>query len=113
MSASRQGGATGAGLAALEDAGRSRVVLDPTAERSPAERARLPRLPGLAGITVGLLDIAKPRGDLFLDRLEEHLAQRGTQVRRYRKPTFTKPAPLDVRQQIAEQCGAVIEALAD
>jgi hypothetical protein len=29
------------------------------------------------------------------------------------KPTFTKPAPADVRSEIAERCDAVIEALAD
>jgi hypothetical protein len=34
-------------------------------------------------------------------------------VRRYTKPTFTKPAPADLRRQIAQDCHAVIEALAD
>jgi hypothetical protein len=29
------------------------------------------------------------------------------------KPTFTKPAPADVREEIAQRCDAVIEALAD
>jgi hypothetical protein len=29
------------------------------------------------------------------------------------KPTFTKPAPADLRAEIASQCDAVIEALAD
>jgi hypothetical protein len=91
----------------------ARIVLDPTSERAPAMRERLPRLASLSGISVGLLDISKPRGDVFLDRLEERLAGAGARVRRYRKPTFTKPAPVDVRQQIAVECGAVIEALAD
>jgi hypothetical protein len=50
---------------------------------------------------------------VFLDRLEERLASAGARVRRYKKPTFTKPAPVDLRQQIAVECGAVIEALAD
>jgi len=89
------------------------VLLDPTHERSPAQRARLPRLPDLAGVAVGLLDISKARGDVFLDRLETRLAAAGATIRRYRKPTFTKPAPVDLRQQIAVECGAVIEALAD
>ena len=91
----------------------SHVLLDPTHERSPAQRARLPRLPSLAGVTVGLLDISKARGDVFLDRLETRLDAGGATIRRYRKPTFTKPAPVDLRQQIAVECGAVIEALAD
>ena len=90
-----------------------RVLLDPTHERSPAIRERLPRLDTLSGVDVGLLDISKARGDVFLDRLETRLTEMGAKVRRYQKPTFTKPAPVDLRQQIAVECGAVIEALAD
>ena len=91
----------------------SRILLDPTGERQRPMRARRERLATLAGRTVGLLDIAKPRGDRFLDRLQRHLESAGAAVVRYRKPTFTKPAPIDLRQQIATQCGAVVEALAD
>jgi len=90
-----------------------RILLDPTSERRTAMRERLPRPESLKGLTVGLLDIAKARGDIFLDRLEHRLGERGAQVKRYRKPTFTKPAPVDLRQQIAVECGAVVEALAD
>jgi hypothetical protein len=89
------------------------VILDPSGEREPVQRTRPPRPARLEGLTIGLLDIAKPRGDLFLDRLEQALRGRGAAVRRYRKPTFTKPAPADLRQGIARECGAVIEALAD
>jgi hypothetical protein len=91
----------------------TRFVLDPTHERMPAQRARLPRLASLAGRRIGLLDISKPRGDVFLDRIEARLRERGAGVERYRKPTFTKPAPPDLRQQIAVHCDAVVEALAD
>lgn len=89
-----------------------RIVLDPTDERTPVRRALAPRPPALRG-TVGLLDIRKPRGDVFLDRLETRLRTLGVEVRRYSKPTFTRPAPLDLRRQIAVQCDFVIEALAD
>jgi hypothetical protein len=91
----------------------TRVILDPTSERNPAQRERLPRLPSLDGRTVGLLDISKPRGDLFLDHIEAKLRAEGAEVIRYKKPTFTKPAPVDLRQEIATSCDAVIEALAD
>ncbi len=91
----------------------TRVLLDPTSEAQPALRARLPRLASLEGRTVGLLDIAKARGDIFLDRLEERLREQGARVERFRKPTFTKPAPVDLRQEIATRCDAVVEALAD
>jgi hypothetical protein len=89
------------------------TVLDPTAEDSPATRSRLPRPVGLGGLRIGLLDISKPRGNVFLDRLEDQLRRRGSEVRRYAKPTFTKPAPIDLRQEIAIHCDVVIEALAD
>ena len=90
-----------------------RFLLDPTSERTPAERARIARPPSLAGVTVGLLDISKPRGDVFLDRLEQRLTAIGAAVKRYQKPTFTKPAPVDLRHEIATECEVVIEALAD
>ena len=41
------------------------------------------------------------------------LQEAGAIVQRYRKPTFTKPAPVDLRHEIATQCDVVIEALAD
>ncbi len=91
----------------------TRVLLDPTSERSPARRERLPRLDTLDGKTVGLLDISKPRGDIFLNRLQVELEKRGARVERFSKPTFTKPAPADLRHDIATRCDAVIEALAD
>ena len=89
------------------------TVLDPTSERNIVDRERLARPASLNGLTVGLLDISKPRGDLFLDRLGERLTGIGATVKRYRKPTFTKPAPVDLRHQIATECQVVIEALAD
>ena len=89
------------------------VLLDPTGERSPATRERVARLDTLVGKTVGLLDISKPRGDLFLDTIEARLRDRGAEVLRFVKPTFTKPAPVDLRHEIATRCDAVVEALAD
>ena len=90
-----------------------RVVLDPTGELEPAVRELTPRLASLEGKTVGLLDITKARGDVFLNRLEELLVEKGLTVERYAKPTFTKPAPIDLRHEIAMKCDVVIEALAD
>ena len=89
------------------------TILDPTSESRPAHRERLSRPNSIDGLTVGLLDIRKPRGDVFLDRIEQLLGERGAKVLRYAKPTFTKPAPADLRHEIASQCNLVIEALAD
>jgi hypothetical protein len=87
------------------------TILDPSAERDPegrplAERAGAPQV-------VALVDIRKPRGDVFLDEVEALLRERGIELLREAKPTFTKPAPSDLRREIAERCDAVIEALAD
>ena len=91
----------------------AQVLLDPTSERSPVARALTPRPPALAGLAVAVLDIAKARGNVFLDRLAERLQARGITVNRYRKPTFTRPAPTALRQQIAAENQLVIEGLAD
>ena len=89
------------------------TVLDPTAETAPAARELSARLDSLSGKTIGLLDISKPRGNVFLDRIQELLEVDGATVKRFAKPTFTKPAPVDLRHEIATSCDAVIEALAD
>jgi len=89
------------------------VLLDPTSERSPTQRPRLPRPDSIDGLTIGLLDIAKARGDVFLDRLEERLQERGIAVKRYKKPTNTRPAPLPLQQQIATEVNLVVEGLSD
>ncbi len=91
----------------------SKLLLDPTSERRVSERTRLARPASLDDQVIGLLDISKPRGDVFLDRLEQRLIDAGATVKRFKKPTFTKPAPVDLRHEIATQCTLVIEALAD
>lgn len=91
----------------------TRELLDPTSERAPARRERAARPATLEGLTIGLLDISKARGDVFLDRVEDLLAARGLRVQRFRKPTFAKVMPVDLGHDIATRCDAVIEALAD
>lgn len=88
-------------------------VLDPTSERAVTQRSLTARPASLDGLTVALLDISKPRGNVFLDQVELRLTEMGIASKRYKKPTFTKPAPIDLRHKIADECQAVIEALAD
>jgi hypothetical protein len=91
----------------------TRVLLDPTSGTGPVNRQAAARLAAIDGATVGLLDISKPRGSVFLDRVEQRLRARGATVRRYRKDSYARVAPPDLRVEIASQCDAVIEALAD
>ena len=92
----------------------STVILDPTDERKPVERQITPRGAEISG-SVALLDISKPRGNVLLDRLEQLLNEKapGIRVNRYAKPTFTKPAPDALREQIRSENDLVIEGLAD
>jgi hypothetical protein len=89
------------------------VLLDPTSERAPVARALQPRPASFDGLTVGILDISKARGDVFLDRIASRLGERGIGVKRYKKPTFTRPAPTALKQQIVAECNLVVEGLAD
>ena len=90
------------------------VILDPTAEREPMGRRPAARPVTLTG-TIGLVDISKPRGDVFLDEVARLISERHPTlaIARFRKPTFTKPAPADLRDDVSERCVAVVEALAD
>ena len=90
------------------------VILDPTDEAVPVSRQITPRSGQVSG-EVGLMDIRKPRGDVLLDELERLMGERmpDIEIRRYAKPTFTKPCPDDLRAQMKAECDFVIEGLAD
>ena len=92
------------------------ILISPLDETARTPRVPAPRLDTLAGKTLGLLDISKPGGNLFLDHLERLLNERFDvgQIIRVMKPTFSKPAPDSVIDHlVAASCDAVIEALAD
>lgn len=92
------------------------TLVNPMNETVREQRKVAPKLDTLSGKIIGLLDISKPGGSVFLDRLEALLRERFgvANVVRAMKPTFTKPAPEAVIDQlVAARCDAVIEALAD
>jgi hypothetical protein len=88
--------------------------LDPT-DSVAVPRQTAPRPPTLDGRVVTLLDISKAKGDHLLDRIEELLRERARPktIVRKRKPTFARPAPDDLRQEIVRGTDVLIEALAD
>jgi len=90
------------------------TLVSPLAERAERAAGPAPRLDGLEGKTLALLDISKPGGSHFLDRLEELLVERYgvARVVRATKPTYTKPAPASLVEKLAFVDG-VLEALAD
>ena len=89
-------------------------LVNPMNETAVSVAAPPARLHTLQGKTIGLLDISKTGGNLFLDRLEHLLRSqlRVANVVRTAKPTFAKPAPPAIIEQL-RSVDAVVEALAD
>jgi len=90
------------------------TLVNPLDERAEQPLDPAPRLTSLEGKTIALLDISKPGGSHFLDRIEQLLIERHgvSRIVRETKPTYTKPAPESLIEQLAFVDG-VIEALAD
>ena len=88
--------------------------LDPT-DSVAVPRKTAPRPSTLDGKVITLLDISKAKGDHLLDRIEELLRERAKPkaIVRKKKPTFARPAPEPLREEIARDTDVVIEALAD
>ena len=88
--------------------------LDPT-DSVAVPRRLAPRPASLEGRVITLLDISKAKGDHLLDRLEELLRERARPkaIVRKKKPTFARPAPDPLREEIARETDVLIEALAD
>ena len=92
------------------------TLVNPLDERPRVIPKPAPRLSGVSGTTIVLLDISKPGGNVFLNHLERLLKQRYEvgNIVRVTKPTFTKPAPESIIEELRNSnCDAVIEALAD
>jgi hypothetical protein len=90
------------------------TLVSPMNETLQAAGSAAPRIPSLQGKSIALLDISKPGGSIFLDRLEALLRERYgvASVTREMKPTFTKPAPQGTIEKV-RHADAVIEGLAD
>lgn len=89
------------------------MMRDPTAETASVLRSRRTPPPSLQGMTVGLLDIGKMRGDEFVERIDARLRSLGHRTRRWKKPTNTRTAPVEILQEIATSADVVVIALSD
>jgi hypothetical protein len=87
--------------------------VSPFDDRVRPEQPLAQRLPQISGMHITLLDISKNRGAEFLDRIETLLQAAGASTTRETKEIFSKPASLDLIDQITRVSDAVVEALAD
>ena len=89
------------------------LLVDPTDERN-IEQLELTKRSGEFDGPVALLDISKTGGSHILDQIQGQLAALGgVEVKRFKKPTFSKPAPESLVREIAKVARHVIVALAD
>mmetsp|Transcript_13434 Transcript_13434/g.17503 ORF Transcript_13434/g.17503 Transcript_13434/m.17503 type:complete len:484 (-) Transcript_13434:712-2163(-) len=65
--------------------------------------------------TIGLVDISKHNGVLYLDRFQELLEEKYPllKVKRYSKETFSRPSTKSLIQKVRTECNYVIQGLAD
>ena len=89
------------------------TFLNPTGEHANVTAKRSPKPASLDGITVGVLDIGKARGDVFLDRIAVLFGERGIAVKGYAKPGPSRPAVIETRQRMLAETEAAIIGLAD
>jgi hypothetical protein len=89
------------------------TLLNPTGEHRVTARKKVAKPTTLAGITVGVLDIGKARGDVFLNQVAARLAEMGIAVRRYAKPGPSRPAIIETRQRMLSETQVAMIGLAD
>ena len=103
-----------------------RAILDPTHEKQVEDVEPTKRASGGPAAAdadaeieigpIGLMDISKPQGNIFLDHIESKLkvAYPGVVVNRYCKHTVTMPAKEELRRQmLADGNRRMVCALAD
>jgi hypothetical protein len=90
-------------------------LYDPTVTPASSAATLAARVPDLQNKVMGVLDISKAKGDIFLDRLVARLHEQfhPREIIRRTKPTFARPAPEELRKELEQQCDLIIEALAD
>lgn len=91
------------------------TVLNPAAEGKIVSQKLAPRLSGLKGATVGLIDNHKRNADVYLEELAGLLKEKFgvARVINYKKDSQSIPAPGEVLDDLASQCQAIIHAVAD
>ena len=92
-----------------------RIVYDPRGTVTAEPRQPAPRLASLDGVRLGVLDNAKWNASKLLRHVVAGLeaGQAFADVRAYKKPSFSRPAPADLLDRIAAENDAVITAIGD
>ena len=91
-------------------------LLDPTGDSERTTNTTLAARPqSLKGLTVGLLDNAKPNGAVILRAVGRELQERYgvREIRMFRKGYFGTPVEESVVQQMLHNCDFAVAAIGD
>lgn len=90
-------------------------LMDPRGKPQVGEGGISPRLAGLDGKVIGLLNNGKSNFHLFLSDLQELLAGEypSIEVIHRTKPVVPRPVPKEMVQELVDKCDAIITGLGD
>ena len=91
------------------------TLLHPAAEDVAQQQRLAPRLSDLQGMTIGLIDNHKRNADVFLAELGRVFQEEYgvSKVGSYKKASQSMPTPDEVMDQLADECDAIVHAVAD
>ena len=91
------------------------TLLHPVAEDVAQKQSLAPRFSDLQGVTIGLIDNHKRNADVFLAELGRVFQEEYgfAKVVSYKKASQSMPTPDEVLDQLAEECDAIVHAVAD
>ncbi len=94
---------------------QANILLHPAAEDVAQKQSLAPRLSDLQGVTIGLIDNHKRNADVFLAELGRVFQEEFgvTKIVGYKKASQSMPTPDEVLDQLAEECDAIVHAVAD
>jgi predicted GTPase len=88
-------------------------IIDPSAGNSSAKIQLAPRPMDLRGKVVGFIDNTKEQADVIAEAMAEGLREKYgvAKVIIRRKPYFSKPAPVELLEQLAQEVDVAIAAV--
>ncbi len=94
---------------------QANTLLHPAAEDVAQKQSLAARLSDLQGATIGLIDNHKRNADVFLAELGRVFQEEYgvAKIVSYKKASQSMPTPDQVMDQLAEECDAIVHAVAD
>jgi hypothetical protein len=94
---------------------RATILLHPGAEDVAEKYQIAARLEDLTGTTIGLIDNRKRNANIYVEELGRLFQEQYgvSRIVTYRKASQSMPTPPEILDDLANQCDAIIHAVAD